>query len=398
MHLLVLSTILITGTPPVESGSVHYEIHSAGIATVETGRLLDSLHGQLREYFEGAPNGPLPIALFPDRGHFCDALARDGQSIVEGGGYYAPENRTVYLFNQPSVYYTRHLLLHEATHQFHLLAATENRMPKATWYVEGLADYFAMHNWDGTRLHCGVVPVVSLEDYPAAALKTIEKNGGHPTWLRHIIDGRETASRPLSWALVHFLMHRDRGAFRRLGTRLNQSSQPLSDFRETTGPVDRKFAREFHRWVADHQQPWSIVWTEWQQSGEFLEGCSETVGLLVHKGPLARLGVTIAPSESLWKAGGVFGYSSESDHYLVQLSSDGEVRIVQRTGNGWQAVLSAPVARETRSFAIERLRDQVTITVNGHCLHKQTASGKLGLHVDGCRSRFRLSRLAVERP
>ena len=397
MHLLVLATILVTGAPPVETGSVHYDIHSAGSAAVGTDRLLDCLYGQLSEYFEGVPNGPLQIALFSDRGHFCDALARDGQPMVKGGGYYAPENRTVYLFNQPSAYYTRHLLLHEATHQFHLLAATENRMPKTTWYVEGLADYFAMHNWDGRRLRCGVVPVVSLEDYPAAALKTIEKNIGHPTWLRHIIEGRETASRPLSWALIHFLVHRDREAFRRLGTQLDQNSKPLNAFHETTGPVNKEFTREFHRWVVDHQQPWSIVWTEWQQSGELLEGWSETVGLLVHKKPLARLGATIAPSDSQWKAGGVFGYSSESDHYLVQLSSDGEVRIVRRMGKRWQAVLSTTVAPETRSFTIERLGHQVTITVNGNCLHKQTAPGKLGLHVDGCRAWFRVSRVEVER-
>ena len=34
--------------------------------------------------------------------------------------------------------------------------ATGNRSPKATWYTEGLAEYFGMHNWDGKTL-TGVV-------------------------------------------------------------------------------------------------------------------------------------------------------------------------------------------------------------------------------------------------
>ncbi|MHB8897446.1 MAG: DUF1570 domain-containing protein [Thermoguttaceae bacterium] len=390
MHSFLLIAVLLTAaTPTVEVRSQHYQVLSSEPSAAETGRLLDQLHEQLDEFFGHCPEDPLRVNLLPDREAFHDALRRDGHPAVSGGGYYAPENRTIYLYTQPSVYYTRHLLLHEATHQFHFLVATGNRSLEAAWYLEGLAEYFAMHNWDGDRLRCGVVPAVTLEDYPATALKAIEGAGDRANWLRRVIEGQETLSRPVGWALVHFLVNRQRDAFRRLGARLDRREAPLKAFAETIGPVTAELADEFHRWVAAHQQPWSIVWIEWQQAGDRIEGSSRTVGLLVHKEPLARLELEVEPKDPVWKAGAVFGYRDVTDFYLVQLNSDRQVRVLQRIGSRWSVVSTARTADDANRLLVRCEGDRVRVSMGATPICDRVAPGKIGLHIDDCRVAFR---------
>ncbi|WP_254513593.1 hypothetical protein [Anatilimnocola floriformis] len=60
-----------------------------------------------------------------------------------------------WLFDQPSDYYRRHLLLHEGTHAFmshHLGGAGP------PWYSEGMAELLGTHLWDGQRLVLGYNP------------------------------------------------------------------------------------------------------------------------------------------------------------------------------------------------------------------------------------------------
>ncbi len=417
MPLLRLTAVLLAAPTVISVGSEHYQIRAPETIAAESTELVEQLHVHLQQFFGRRPEGPLPVWILPDRRTFSAALAADRQPVADGGGYYAPENRTVYLFVQPSSYYTRQLLLHEATHQFHFLAATENRTPKAAWYVEGLADYFAMHGWDGKRLQCGRVPAVSLEDYPAAALAAIESHDAPASWLERVIDGNEPLSRPVSWALVHFLIGRDRKAFGRLAARLDRGDSPLADFQDTIGPVTGELARAFHRWVAAHQQPWSVVWTQWRQSGDTLEGTSETVGLLVHKRPLDRLELTIEPGnrprspetsaplgkidrgthadaiasgDPVWKAGAVFGYRGENDFYLAQIDSKHRFRILRRTGDGWFPVFAAERPAASSRLLVECRGDRVQIGLCDVPVYDQINPGLLGLHVDACSAAFRV--------
>lgn len=60
-----------------------------------------------------------------------------------------------WLFEQPSDYYRRHLLLHEGTHAF------MNRWLGGAgppWYMEGLAEMLGTHDWNGQQLVLGYNP------------------------------------------------------------------------------------------------------------------------------------------------------------------------------------------------------------------------------------------------
>lgn len=60
-----------------------------------------------------------------------------------------------WLYDQPSDYYRRHLLLHEGTHAFmhHWLNGAG-----PPWYSEGMAEMLGTHQWDGQRLTLGYNP------------------------------------------------------------------------------------------------------------------------------------------------------------------------------------------------------------------------------------------------
>ena len=183
----------------------HYLIHTEGeVDAAETGRLLEALHAQLAEWFGAKPNPAekLRVSVYGTRERWEAALREDGCPVPEAGGYYSTGTRKAYLFVQPSEYFTRQLTIHEATHQFHYLAATGNSAPDGFWYIEGVAEYFGMHDWDGTTLRTRVVPLVSLEDYPKKALANLERLEWN---VDGIISGDVACERPEAWALVHFL-------------------------------------------------------------------------------------------------------------------------------------------------------------------------------------------------
>lgn len=91
--------------------------------------------------------------LIRDRGPFAalDLLPRDNPDFVNGysNGY------ELWLMEQPSDYYRRHLLLHEGTHGYML---TQLGACGPGWFMEGTAELLGAHRWSAGSLQLGVVP------------------------------------------------------------------------------------------------------------------------------------------------------------------------------------------------------------------------------------------------
>jgi hypothetical protein len=68
----------------------------------------------------------------------------------------------LWLYDQQSSYYRRHLLLHEGTHAF-MDRWLGNAGPP--WYAEGTAELFGTHRWTGGKLLMGIMPA-SKEETP----------------------------------------------------------------------------------------------------------------------------------------------------------------------------------------------------------------------------------------
>ncbi|MEM9352520.1 MAG: hypothetical protein AAGA92_05865 [Planctomycetota bacterium] len=119
--------------------------------------VFDAAVPQWAEYF-GVPPRELEDwrvlgSLIEDRERFraLRLMPREKPGFVNGFA----NAKALWLVEQPSAYYRRHLLLHEGTHAFVLSRFSELG---PDWYREGVAELFGTHTWDGERLVMRVVP------------------------------------------------------------------------------------------------------------------------------------------------------------------------------------------------------------------------------------------------
>lgn len=88
--------------------------------------------------------------LMKDKARFAEAgLLPDDLPPFEHGYSWG---QMLWLYEQPSDYYRRHLLLHEGTHGF-MNSVLGGWGP--LWYMEGLAEYLGTHRWQDERLVLG---------------------------------------------------------------------------------------------------------------------------------------------------------------------------------------------------------------------------------------------------
>jgi hypothetical protein len=102
---------------------------------------------------EVAKSWPLTIHCMADRKVFERAGLLDGVPAFEDGFQLADR---VFLNEQPSTYYRRHLLLHEATHWVMYRALSGGGSP---WFMEGMAEVEGTH-----RLKDGVLTLAIIPD------------------------------------------------------------------------------------------------------------------------------------------------------------------------------------------------------------------------------------------
>ncbi len=373
--------------PTADLLTAHYDLHVEGLDAREVGDMLEQLYAQLRNYFGAAPRGRLRLALYATREKWASAIQADGERVPpKAGGYYAPYTQKVYAWIQPSVYSTRHLLLHEATHQFHWLAATGNAAPSANWYIEGLAEYFGMHNWDGKSLRTGLVPTITLEDYPAAAWKKYEAAGADLQTMCY------RADRPEAWALVRFLLETHHDQFRRLAARLDRQDEPIAAWKEVFGNDAAGLSQEFGNWLRNHTQPWQIVWVAWQQRGDAIECESQTMSMTILKETPKTFTVQVEPQTVGGTAGLVFGYESQRDFYLFHAAPDNNVRILRRQNGSWVTVFLQTLspAENCRVLSVTADEKSTTLWAGGKKITTIAAIGQVGLSAENGRALFRL--------
>ncbi len=98
--------------------------------------------------------------LIQDRAKFrALKLLPDARPEFENG---FSQGHELWLAEQPSDYYRRHLLLHEGTHGF---MYTQLGAAGPGWYMEGMAELLGTHRWEGGQLVLDSMPA-SREEVP----------------------------------------------------------------------------------------------------------------------------------------------------------------------------------------------------------------------------------------
>ncbi len=233
---------------------------------------------------------------------------------------YQLEDR-LYLLEQPSAYYRRHLLLHEATHWYLWKFLGGNGPP---WFSEGQCERMGTHRWDGNQLTLGVLPSTTEEVPYWGRIKVIRddvKQGIAPS-LSSIFKYSDTAHRAdspyaWSWAAVTFFSNHPR-----YGDSFRKLIKPPLDY---SNALTQSWTEVLH----DER---NLVETEWQIFREELDYGFDLERSIVNlKAPLiARspnhsvLKVVVAADRG-WQATGIRLKSNQS----VKIQARGKIRVRQ---------------------------------------------------------------------
>jgi hypothetical protein len=134
----------------------------------------------------------------------------------------------LWVYEPPSEYYRRHLLLHEGTHAFMYTTLGSCGPP---WYMEGVAELLATHRWHDGRLTMGCFPARREEVPHWGRIKAVRDDvaAQRARSLRTLMDFRPTGyggddMYPWVWAAAAFFdgHPRYRERFRRLPGMVNQ--------------------------------------------------------------------------------------------------------------------------------------------------------------------------------
>ncbi len=226
---------------------------AASPAVDELPRVFDAAVPQWAVYFPVPPerigNWQVQGFLIRDRAKFAALGLLPARNVNFINGFAL--GNELWLDEQPSDYYRRHLLLHEGTHSF-MLSFLGAAGPG--WYMEGMAELLGTHRWQDQQLELRVLPS-NREEVPMwGRIKLIREAvaAGKQLSLGNVlaISNREALAVEAyawCWALSKFLdSHPSYGEkFRKL---IPQVKQP--DFNE-------RFRKLFHK-------EWSDLEFEWQ--------------------------------------------------------------------------------------------------------------------------------------
>ena len=229
----------------------------------------------------------------------------------------------IWVYDQPSDYYRRHLVLHEGTHAFmqHWLGG-----PGPPWFMEGMAELLGTHYWQGGDLKLGVFPA-SRDAVPYWGRIKIVKDdmaAGRGKSLIDIMRYDKQAHHQVEaygwcWAAAAFLDHHPltQTAFRELH----------GDTRDDT----LQFSKRFYDRVKNH---WPAIVEDWQL---FIAECD--YGYDVPRASILR-----KPKSDLPTSGGTATLAADrgwqSTGYRLQagksyrISASGRYQIAS-TSNSW---------------------------------------------------------------
>lgn len=250
-----------------------------------------------------------------DRGRFEQAgfMPDDVPNFPYGFQY----RNQVWVTEQPSPYYRRHLLLHEGTHWFMNRRFGDHGPP---WLMEGMAEWLGTHRWDGTRLSLGIIPI-DRQDVPYwGRITLIQKQlaeGTAPS-LETILRYGNTAHQHVdayawSWAAVLFLKHHPDTSkfFQRL------FQQPM---RSDASMTRWLFARLRERWPKVRQD-WDAYVTELEYGYDLSRGMLRTSE---PSEPLGQQPVKlVVEANQSWQAAGIRVQAGQT----LRISATGEYTV-----------------------------------------------------------------------
>lgn len=212
--------------------------------------------------------------LIVDRARFEQAKLIPSSIPDFKEGYHA--NGNLYLYEQSSPYFRRHLLLHEGTHwlMWRLFGSAG-----PTWYMEGMAEMLGTHQWQNGVLRMGVIPAKASEFPYWGRIKIVRDQleaNASPS-LDEIFRRPGSPRAPLenyawNWAAVRFLLeHRQHGAAMRA---FIESQLPNRD----PDRLNRDFFKHFEKAWPTLRTEWNGFVSDLEYGYDFERACPDATG------------------------------------------------------------------------------------------------------------------------
>lgn len=397
LFFFLMSTLSFAQMKTLESA--HYRLFSeiASPEAEEHLKILEAAFHQFHQFFQA----PLPLKkgeklvgyIFQNKSDWEKKLKEDKAKFsTDMAGFYWSTTKTFYLYRQPTIYYTRCLLLHEAAHQYHYLACTKNTHLTFEWYIEGIATFLSMHHWDGKELQLGVIPEISIEDYPSESLKKMTQEN---LQLEDIFSGKTKPGYPVYWSMMAFLLKGEKRKYEKLfwklAKELDRSShldemKSLKVIKKYLG-APQKFQGQFLEWLKQNQQPFTPVFNEWvYEKPRQYQGISpNALTCCFLKSDCSSFSATlVVPENTKWRAGLILSFTSKEEYILAWVESNGRVSIDRREADGrWinlhQEEKTLPQAKEF-VFEGNRTENRVSFFISGEKIAViDTPTKKMGL-------------------
>jgi hypothetical protein len=255
-------------------------------------------------------------AKFKDAGLFPDDLPEFPNGYQRGHEFW--------LFEQPSAYYRRHLMLHEGTHaaMYHWLGGAG-----PPWYSEGMAELFGTHRWHDGKLTMRYVPR-SKEEVPEWGRVRLIKDAyaAEKALMLHEVlklppdAHKSTEAYAWSWAATAFFNNHPR--YSAEFKKLRHNTQDLSvDF--TKG-----FLEHFKADVLAMQSEWQLFVANNEYGYDFARNALEVKPAL----PLPATGATVTVSADRgWQSTGLMLAKDTTYKVMAQ----GRYQLVQKPKIWW---------------------------------------------------------------
>lgn len=377
--------------------TAHFLLYAESPNPEETGQFLEAAFVEMKKFFDGLePERIMKVKIFETKALYqseMDHLRRTffvKRKTRDTAGVYLRETACSYLYVQPQEYETRRLLLHEVAHQYHDSLRPWSRAPSLDFCEEGIAEFLAMHNWDGKVLQIGIVPAIGQMDYAKAALQQLSNKARFD--LESIVAGDTEVDYPLAWGLVSFLIDRHRTRFNIWRQGINNDVEPRVVWQKQFGALMPEILQSFGPWLQSNVSPWQVISGEWCPSGNAIEGRAqeEEYGLAILNETPPELTVTLASAHSNACGGAVFGFRGAKNFHVIQRCPDGPWEVMHHEGNSFpKSQRHSYPSRDGTSVTIVPGAALTTLNFDGQTVTVTNATGPVGLWVKEGRLRFR---------
>jgi hypothetical protein len=392
------STTPAEGTNGVKLSTEHFILYVEKLDAAETGRFAEAAYEQMKKFFQVEPDHKLQVKVFANQQRYQTEIDRLRtvfnlkRRVRDVSGLYYRETACCYLYVRPQEYELHQLLLHEIAHEYHDLIRSWHHVPSLDFCDEGIAEYFALHSWDGQILQVGIVPPISSFDHPRAALRQLHNTLQFD--LGSVVAGDTDLDYPLAWGLVSFLIDQHRPQFNIWRQGINNDVEPRVVWQKQFGAVTPEFLKALETWLQSHAPPWQVIKGKWCPWGQSLEGRSledESALAILNQTP-GTLAFSWDSAQSNTVAGATFGFRGAKSFYVLQRRMDGPWDLEHYLGGfpekadhqNFQSAGSPP------AVSIEPGERMTTLKFDNHALVLTNVVGPVGLWVKSGLAHFQV--------